>query len=71
MHSNRHCIICGGVIFSGMYCADCRREISRTRTTDDENFEDWLSRTRESRQHICQADDDRIRHLDSFGLYMK
>jgi hypothetical protein len=54
-----------------MYCADCRREISRTRTTDDENFEDWLSRTRESRQHICQADDDRIRHLDSFGLYMK
>jgi len=32
-----------------MYCSGCYREILRTRTTDDESFEEWLSRKREFR----------------------
>lgn len=46
MAVKHHCIICGTLIFSGMYCSGCSREISRTRTLDDETFEDWITRIR-------------------------
>jgi len=46
------------------------REISRARTIDDERFEDWLSRTRESRQHTYPSGRNGIKQLDSFGLLM-
>ncbi|PYB69197.1 nucleotide-binding protein [Thermoplasma sp. Kam2015] len=48
MSQKLHCIICGSTIYSGLYCSDCLSEIQRARTMDDESFEDWLSRTRES-----------------------
>lgn len=46
MAVKHHCIICGNLIFSGMYCSGCSREITRSRTLDDEPFEDWISRIR-------------------------
>lgn len=49
MTAKHHCIICISLIFSGMYCSGCYREILRSRTMDDESFEDWLSRKREFR----------------------
>ncbi|HKJ96130.1 MAG TPA: hypothetical protein VJ944_00130 [Thermoplasmataceae archaeon] len=49
MTAKHHCLICTSLIYSGMYCSGCYREILRTRTTDDESFEEWLSRKREFR----------------------
>lgn len=46
MAVKHHCILCGTLIFSGMYCSGCSREITRTRTMDDESFEDWITRIR-------------------------
>lgn len=49
MTAKHHCLICTSLIYSGMYCSGCYREILRTRTIDDESFEEWLSRKREFR----------------------
>lgn len=46
MAVKHHCIICGNLIYSGMYCSTCSREIIRTRTMDDETLEDWITRVR-------------------------
>lgn len=46
MAVKHHCIICGTLIYSGMYCSSCSREIVRTRTLDDETLEDWITRIR-------------------------
>ena len=43
MAVKHHCIICGTLIYSGMYCSGCSREIMRTRTLDDESLEDWIT----------------------------
>ena len=49
MTANHHFLLFTSLIYSGMYCSGCYREILRTRTTDDESFEEWLSRKREFR----------------------
>lgn len=46
MAVKHHCIICGYLIYSGMYCSGCSREIVRTRTVDDESLEDWIRKMR-------------------------
>lgn len=46
MAVKHHCIICGTLIYSGMYCSSCSREIVRTRTLDEETLEDWITRIR-------------------------
>ncbi len=46
MAVKHHCIICGILIYGGMYCSSCSREIVRTRTLDDETLEDWITRIR-------------------------
>jgi len=46
MEVKHHCIICGSLIYSGMYCADCLDEISRARSIDEESLDEWLSRNR-------------------------
>jgi hypothetical protein len=50
MSMKHHCIICGNLIFNGLYCAGCSMEIIKARTADEESLEDWLSRKRDSRQ---------------------
>ncbi|CAC11161.1 hypothetical protein [Thermoplasma acidophilum] len=64
MSQKIHCIICGSIIYSGLYCSDCLSEIQRSRTIDDESFEDWLARTRESSN--VKPDDKECMTLDSF-----
>ncbi len=46
MSVKHHCIICGDLIYSGMYCSSCSREIGRARTFDEEGLEDWVDRVR-------------------------
>jgi len=46
MASKHHCIICSDLIFSGLYCSSCYREITRARTMDDEPLEAWINRSR-------------------------
>ncbi len=46
MSVKHHCIICGDLIYSGMYCSSCSREIGRARTLDEEALEEWVDRTR-------------------------
>lgn len=67
MSVKHHCLICGSLIFSGMYCSDCSREIMRVRTMDDESFEEWLSRNREARKTNNLAHVERTIVLDLFA----
>ncbi len=55
MAAKHHCIICGTLIYGGMYCSSCSREIARTRTLDDETLEDWISRIRFSTDRIKEG----------------
>ncbi|KAA8922028.1 MAG: nucleotide-binding protein [Thermoplasma sp.] len=64
MSQKLHCIICGSTIYSGLYCSDCLSEIQRSRTMDDESFEEWLSRTRES--STVKANERECIPLDNF-----
>ncbi len=65
MAAKHHCIICGTLIYGGMYCSSCSREIVRTRTLDDETLEDWISRIRFSTGRIKEGLKRNIA-LDSF-----
>jgi hypothetical protein len=51
-----------------MYCSDCAREISRARTSDDEEFVDWLCRTREKRLLSSSGERNSVMCLDNFGV---
>ncbi len=66
MSAKHHCIICTSLIFSGMYCSGCYMEILRSRTLDDESFEDWLSRRREFRISYRKISMSGNRHLEDF-----
>lgn len=52
MAAKHHCIICGTLIYGGMYCSSCSREIMRARTMDEETLEDWISRIRFTPLHL-------------------
>ncbi|MCL4452228.1 MAG: hypothetical protein M1327_06360 [Candidatus Thermoplasmatota archaeon] len=54
MPQKRHCLICGGLIFSGLYCSSCFVEMRRIRTQDEPSFDEWLSLTRGSRPSLKQ-----------------
>lgn len=49
MQAKLHCIICGNLIYNGLYCSECQNEISRSRSVDDESLEEWLSNMRVGR----------------------
>ena len=65
MAAKHHCIICGTLIFDGMYCSSCSREIMRSRTLDEETLEDWISRIRFSTVRLKDSLKRNIA-LDSF-----
>ncbi len=65
MAAKHHCIICGTLIFGGMYCSSCSREIMRSRTLDEETLEDWISRIRFSTVRLKDSLKRNIA-LDSF-----
>lgn len=65
MAVKHHCIICGFLIYSGMYCSSCSREIVRTRTQDDETLEDWITRIRFKAVRFTYAGGN-IKPLDNF-----
>lgn len=46
MAQKRHCLICGSLIFAGMYCSSCYAEMKRIRTSDDLSYDEWLAQTR-------------------------
>lgn len=50
MAQKRHCLICGSLIFAGMYCSSCYAEMKRIRTRDDLSYDEWLTETRVSQQ---------------------
>lgn len=66
MAAKHHCLICGILIFSGLYCSGCTREMIRARTSDDETFEDWLSRNREIKVRPEEIYSDGNTMLDMF-----
>ncbi len=66
MTAKHHCLICTSLIFSGMYCSSCYREILRSRTLDDESFEEWLSRKREFRISYEKIFDSNYSQLEDF-----
>lgn len=66
MTAKHHCIICTSLIYSGMYCSGCSREILRSRTIDDESFDDWLSRKREFRVSYEKVTTSSNTHLEEF-----
>lgn len=66
MTAKHHCIICTSLIFSGMYCSGCYREILRSRTIDDESFEEWLSKKREFRISYEKVSSSDFRQLEDF-----
>lgn len=70
MAVKHHCIICGTLIFSGMYCSGCSREINRTRTMDEESFEDWITRIRfsVSRFRASLTSGTPLEEFDSRGI---
>lgn len=37
-----HCLICGAVIVSGLYCYDCKWEMKRIRLESDMDLQDWM-----------------------------
>ncbi len=65
MAVKHHCIICGFLIYSGMYCSSCSREIVRTRTQDDETLEDWITRIRFKVVRFTSAGTN-VKPLDNF-----
>jgi len=37
-----HCIICGAIIVSGLYCHNCMWEIKRIRLNGEQDLESWI-----------------------------
>ncbi|WP_010916316.1 nucleotide-binding protein [Thermoplasma volcanium] len=67
MQQKLHCLICGTPIYSGLYCSDCESEMERSRTSDEESFDEWISKTRE-KNRISSPPEDTI-PLDQFNEY--
>ena len=66
MAAKHHCLICGILIYSGLYCSGCTREIIRARTYDDESFEEWLARNREFRLRAEELYSERNTMLEMY-----
>lgn len=43
-----HCLICGGIVVSGLYCFDCLWEIKRIRLREEEDLESWMEQNVQS-----------------------
>ncbi|WP_075057528.1 nucleotide-binding protein [Thermogymnomonas acidicola] len=54
MSAKHHCIICGTLIYSGLYCSTCNAEVTRSRTLDEESLEEWISRKRDERLRVSR-----------------
>lgn len=65
MPVKRRCLVCGTLIFSGFYCADCSMEMLRVRTLDDQTLEDWLAEKRAPRNETQEAA-EKCKKLESF-----
>ncbi|MCL4333132.1 MAG: nucleotide-binding protein [Candidatus Thermoplasmatota archaeon] len=37
-----HCLICGDIVVSGLYCHECLWEIKRIRLKNDVDLETWM-----------------------------
>ncbi|MCL4332786.1 MAG: nucleotide-binding protein [Candidatus Thermoplasmatota archaeon] len=64
MSSKRHCIICSDLVYSGLFCSDCSAEIHRTRTIEEQSFDQWLMENRNQRKQDFDA--DLYSRLDNF-----
>lgn len=65
MPVKRRCLVCGTLIFSGFYCADCSMEMLRVRTSDDQTLEEWLTENKVPRHEIGEIV-EKCRKLDNF-----
>ena len=66
MGAKHHCLICGDLIYGGMYCSTCFREIGRSRTMDDETMEEWIDRVRNTKPMYLYSDRHDYLRLDEF-----
>ncbi len=64
MTPKHHCIICSTLIYSGIYCASCYFEMTRSRYIDEESFEDWVVRNKNPRSPGLEV--TTVQPLESF-----
>jgi hypothetical protein len=60
-----HCLICGSVVVSGLYCHTCLWEIKRIRLKDEVDLDVWMQDNMQSSRKINYYDN--LRTLDSFN----
>ena len=66
MEAKHHCIICGSLIFNGLYCADCQEEVARARTMDEESLDEWLWRNRATNKVPQKTHTENVRSILDF-----
>ena len=66
MGAKHHCLICGDLIYGGMYCSTCSHEIGRSRTMDDESMEEWIDRVRYTKPMYLYSEHHNLLQLDVF-----
>jgi hypothetical protein len=60
-----HCLICGEVVVSGLYCHNCLWEIKRIRLKNEEDLDTWMKGSMQSFRKIPYHEN--LRTLDSFS----
>lgn len=60
-----HCLICGSVIVSGLYCHSCLWEIKKIRLRNEVDLDTWIEQNMHSSKKI--SFDENIKTLDSFN----
>ncbi len=64
MAQKRHCLICGSLIFAGMYCSSCFAEMNRIRTRDEPSYDEWLAETKKEKPS------ENSKSVDAEDLYL-
>lgn len=60
-----HCLICGSMVVSGLYCHNCLWEIKRIRLGDEEDLDSWMEKNMQSGKRVAYYDNNRT--LESFS----
>ncbi len=63
--ASSHCLICGSVVVSGLYCYNCLWEIRRIRLRGESDLDTWMeSNMKAARKISC---DKNVRPLETFN----
>ena len=66
MMVSSHCLICGSVVVSGLYCHDCLWEIKRIRLRNEEDLDSWMDGNMHSGNKKVPYNET-LRTLESFS----